>query len=133
MRYLRDIMEERQSELFTKQKVFFAFNDEQFKEGMSKHNLSKEIIIANMGAGMFCPKANAKTVHQQLDIIYKESIQEDMKQGKDKVILRELSNHECFVTGTIDDCVHKLSDYPITEEEIIKVYHKNYSKMTEWL
>jgi len=128
MKYLSEIMENRQSELWEKKKVFFAFNKEQFKEGMKKHYLTSNDKIVNMGAGMFCPKKNAKEVSEQLDKIYKESIVEDMKQGKDKVILRELSNHECFWTGDITDCIEKLSDYPITKEEIIEVFHKNYQK-----
>ena len=132
MLYLSEIMENRQTELFNKKQVFFAFGNDQFKEGMEKHKIPKETKMVKMGAGMFCPSENAKDVINQMDNIYKESIKEDMKQGKDKVILRELSNHECFWTGDITDCVEKLSDYPIKEDEIIKVYRKNYSKMTEW-
>jgi hypothetical protein len=82
--------------------------------------------MVNMGQGMFCPSENVKEVIDQMDLIYKESIAEDMKQGKGKVILRELYNHECFYTGDITDCIEKLSDYPITEEEIKNVYFKNY-------
>ena len=99
---------------------------------MEKHYLTSNDKIVNMGQGMFCPSENVEDVINQMDNIYKESIKEDMKQGKDKVILRELSNHECFWTGDITDCVEKLENYPITEEEILKVYRKNYDKMTEW-
>ena len=132
MKYLSQIMEKNQTALFEKNKVFFAFSDDQFKENMEKHNLTKKDKVVKMGGGMFCPLANAKEVNEQLDIIYKQSIKEDMKQGKDKVILRELSNHECFYTGDVTDCVEKLKHYPITYEEILKVYRKNYDKMTEW-
>tara|TARA_Y100000816_G_scaffold159357_2_gene113914 strand:- start:1962 stop:2363 length:402 start_codon:yes stop_codon:yes gene_type:complete len=132
MKYLSQIMENRQSELWEKKKVFFAFNKKQFEEGMEKHYLTSNDKIVNMGQGMFCPSENVEDVINQMDNIYKESIKEDMKQGKDKVILRELSNHECFWTGDITDCVEKLENYPITEEEILKVYRKNYDKMTEW-
>ena len=93
MKYLSQIMEKNQTALFEKNKVFFAFSDDQFKENMEKHNLTKKDKVVKMGGGMFCPLANAKEVNEQLDIIYKQSIKEDMKQGKDKVILRELSNH----------------------------------------
>jgi hypothetical protein len=126
MKYLSEIMEKRQSELFKNKKVFFAFSGEQFKEGIKKSNLTKETKMVNMGQGMFCPSENVKEVIDQMDLIYKESIAEDMKQGKGKVILRELYNHECFYTGDITDCIEKLSDYPITEEEIKNVYFKNY-------
>jgi hypothetical protein len=54
-----------------------------------------------------------------------------MKQGREAVILRELSNYECFLTGNIDDCVSALEDYKIKEDEIIKVYRKNYKKYAD--
>jgi len=131
MKYLSDIMEYRQNKLFAKNKVFFAFSNDQFKEGIKKHNLPKETKIVNMGGGMICPKENAKEVNTQLKLIYKESIVEDMKQGKQRVILRELQNHECFYTGDPTDCVEKLSDYPITKDEIHDLYRKNYSQYAE--
>ena len=126
MKYLSEIMENQQSELFKSKKVFFAFSNEQFKKGLLEHKIAKDIKMASMGAGMYCPKSNAKDVAESLHTIYKESIIEDMKQGEEKVILRELRNHECFYTGDITDCVEKLSDYPINKEEIKNVYFKNY-------
>tara|TARA_Y100001963_G_scaffold109112_1_gene150796 strand:- start:191 stop:592 length:402 start_codon:yes stop_codon:yes gene_type:complete len=131
MKYLSEIMEEKQTELFNKYNVFFAFNDEQFKEGLNKYNLTKDDKITNMKNGVFCPSKHVKDFINDHYNHYKNSIKEDMKQGKDKVILRELSNHECFYTGDISDCVSTLKDYPIKRGEIIKVYRKNYSKMTE--
>jgi hypothetical protein len=128
MKYLSEIMEEKQSQLFAKYKVFFAFSDKQFKEGMDKYNLTKQDKIINMGKGMFCPSNNVKAFIDKHHLLYKLSIAKDMLQGKDKVIYRELSNHECFWSGDITDCVEKLSDYPITKEDIINVFQKNYQK-----
>ncbi len=130
MKYLSEIMEKKQSDLFKKNKVFFAFGNKQFKDGMKEHNIPKETKMTNMGQGMVCPSDNVKEVIEQLDIIYKESIKKDMKQGKNKVILRELQNHECFYVGDITDCVSKLEDYPIKKEEIVKVYQENYQRIT---
>ena len=126
MKYLSEIMEHRQSKLFKEKKVFFAFSNEQFKEGVEKHKLTKENKMVKMGGGMFCPSGNVKEVIDQMDLIYKESIIEDMKQGKEKVILRELGNHECFYTGDYSDCINKLEDYPIKKSEIKEVFYKNY-------
>ena len=114
-----------QSALFKEKKVFFAFSQKQLNEGIEKHNL-KGIKLINLGQGMFCPRVSAKAVLKALDGIYKLAIEQDLKEnGKEKVILRELYNHECFYTGDITDCIEKLSDYPITEEEIKNVYLKN--------
>ena len=127
MKYLSQIMEYRQNKLFAKNKVFFAFSNDQFKEGIKTHKIKKSTKIVNMGQGMFCPSDNVKEVIDHLDLIYKESINEDMLQGKEKVILRELCNHECFYTGDPTDCIEKLSDYPITTDEIYNIYRKNHS------
>jgi len=130
MKYLSEIMEKKQNNLFKKNKVFFAFSNEGFKKGMKENNISKDTKMVSVGQGMVCPSDNLKEVIDQLDIIYKESIKKDMKQGKDRVILRELQNHECFYVGNITDCVSKLEDYPITREEIVKVYNENYQRIT---
>ena len=126
MKYLSHYMNSGQSVLFKEKKVFFAFSQKQLNEGIEKHNL-KGVKLINLGQGMFCPKINAKSVLTALDGIYRLAIEQDLKEnGKEKVILRELRNHECFYTGDITDCVEKLSDYPINKEEIKNVYFKNY-------
>ena len=83
-----------------------------------------------MGTGMICPKANADKLYQELETIYKDAILEDIKlHTLDRIILRELENHECFYTGDITDCVEKLKDYRnISEEKILKIYKKNFRK-----
>jgi len=127
MKYLQDYMNSGQDALFKEQKVFFAFNDEQVNEGMTKHSIPKEEKIVSLGSGMVCPKANARSVLQALDGIYRLGIEQDIKEnGIDKIILRELYNHECFYVGDITDCVNKLEDYPITKNQIINIYRKNY-------
>jgi len=131
MKYLSEIMEKRQSELFRKYKVFFAFSNEQFKEGMKKNKIPKETKVVKMGQGMFCPSKNIKEVIKEMDLIYKDSIEKDLLQGKEKIILRELINHECFYTGDPTDCIETLKEYPITEEEICDIYRKNYSKYAD--
>ena len=129
MKYLSNYMEEGQSALFKEMKVFFAFNNKQFKEGMKKHNLSKKNKIVSLGQGMYCPKKNGFKVLNALDGIYKLAIERDIKEnGIESIIYRELSNHECFWSGDITDCVEKLSDYPIIKEEIIEVFNKKYKK-----
>lgn len=132
MKYLSEILEHRQTKLFNKYKVFFAFSDEQFKKGYEKCELKQGEKVVNLGSGMFCPKFSASNFLKEHEIVVSKAIKEDLKQGRGKVILRELSNYECFLTGNIDDCVEALKDYGIKEDEIIKVYRKNYSKMTEW-
>ena len=127
MKYLADYMESRQTELWNKTGTFFAFSNKQFEEQEQK---GKEYVF--LGSGMYTLKINASEVIEEGYKIYKESIELDLKENtKDKVILRELSNHECFYTGDITDCIDKLEDYPITKEEIRKIYNKNFSKYAD--
>jgi len=130
MKYLSELMEDKQSEAFQKYQGFFAFSKDQLMEGIKKHNLKKSDKLVNMGAGLICPKVNADKLSKELDKIYKESILEDIQlHGINKIILRELSNHECFYTGDVTDCVEKLSDYPnIDKKLIIKVYNENWER-----
>jgi hypothetical protein len=82
---------------------------------------------------MLSPEENYKEVMNSLDKIYKESIKQDIEEnGKDKIILRELENHEAFYVGSIEDIVHKLEDYPFTEDEIKKIYIKYWDKHSNY-
>ena len=128
MKYLQDYMNKGQDKLFKEKKVFFAFNNDQLDEGIKKHKL-KGVRLVSMGQGMYCPKSNAGQVLQRLDEIYRAGIEQDINDhGIDKIILRELLNHEAFYVGDVADTKRKLMDYPITEEQIIEIYYKNYEK-----
>lgn len=120
MKYLQDFMEDRQTKLFKKTGAIFAFSNKQFLE---QRKLG--ISYVNLKMGLFCPKDQVETLINNLYIIYKESIQEDLKENeKIKIIKRELSNYECYYTGDITDVIEKLEDYNISKAEIIKVFNK---------
>ena len=128
MKYLSDYMEAKQTALFNRTGTIFAFSQKQFKEGRKDN-----VKYVHLGQGMLTEKPFVEEVINGLDKIYKDSIQEDLKEnGKDKIILRELQNHEAFYVGNIEDTVHKLEDYPITEDEISHIYQKNWSKYTDY-
>ena len=120
MKYLSDIVQEKQTELFEKTGAFFAFSNKQVDEG--RNGVPNEDLI-HMGAGLICPKVNKEELRQGLIDINAWGIEEDMKQGKLNVILRELGNYECWFTGDPTECIEALDDYPITKEEILKVFH----------
>lgn len=60
MKYLTEYMEAKQDKLFKKYSVFFAFNTDQFEEGMEKHSISSKTKMTSLGSGMYCPKVEAK-------------------------------------------------------------------------
>ena len=128
MEYLSNYMQEKQTELFNKTGTIFAFSQEQFNE-----KAKKDIKYVNLGQGMLTPDENYIEVIETLEKIYKDSIKQDLEEnGKDKIILRELLNHEAFYVGSIEDTIHKLEDYPITEDEISFIYQKNWAKYSDY-
>tara|TARA_R110002020_G_scaffold424388_2_gene633595 strand:- start:20947 stop:21333 length:387 start_codon:yes stop_codon:yes gene_type:complete len=128
MKYLSDYMEESQTALFKRTGTIFAFSQHQFEQARKDN-----VTYVNLGQGMLTEKPYVEDVINGLDKIYKESIQQDLKEnGKDKIILRELQNHEAFYVGDIEDTIHKLEDYPFTEDDIIQIYQKNYDKYTDY-
>jgi hypothetical protein len=124
MKYLSDYMEGKQTALFNRTGTIFAFSQKQFEEGRKDN-----VKYVNLGQGMLTEKPFVEEVINGLDKIYKDAIKQDLKEnGKDKIILRELENHEAFYVGDIEDTIHKLEDYPITKNQIKKIYQKNYVK-----
>ena len=122
MKYLQDYMTERQSAAFKKAKAFFAFSDKQLQEGLTETNQNKEDVVS-MGNGLIAAKNQASTLFKELEQIYTESIQQDIEEnGLNAIIRRELSNHEAYYTGDIESTVDALEDYPVTAEDIHKVY-----------
>ena len=128
MKYLSDYMEAKQTALFKKTGTIFAFSQKQFEEGRKDN-----VKYVNLGQGMLTEEPYIKDVINGLDKIYKDSIKQDIKEnGKDKIILRELENHEAFYVGNIEDTIHKLEDYPITEDDISHIYQKNWAKYSDY-
>ena len=128
MKYLSDYMEEKQTALFNKTGTIFAFSDKQFEEQKVK---GKQ--YSRLAQGMVTEKGNEIEVIEGLDKIYRDSIKQDMKEnGKDKVILRELLNHEAFYVGNIEETIHKLEDYPITEDDISQIFQNNWAKYSDY-
>ena len=116
MKYLSEYMHDKQSQLFKETNAFFAFSQQQFNEGIIKGNK-----YTSLGGGLFCPSQHVKKLTEGLEKIYRDSIKEDIKEnGLDKIIIRELYNHECFYTGCYTEVVEKLTDYPGITKEMIK-------------
>lgn len=123
MEYLQDYMSERQTALFKKTGAIFAFSRERFDE-----QKQEGVTYVNCGMGMLCPKENADELFKGIDEIYTSSIKQDIEEnGLTAIIKRELNNHECYYSGDIEDCVDKLKDYPVTRDDIQKVFrNKNH-------
>lgn len=124
---LRKEREQKYNDLFRECQVFWAFSNQQFNEGLEKHNLKKEDLVTYIGGG-FLPKSNVTKLEEGMDTI--DKWEEDTIKEFSLVeahIKYELSNHECWYTGDISDAVNVL---PYPEEKVLEVYKKYYSEMT---
>lgn len=127
MTYLSDIIQDRQTKAFEKYGAFFCFSNAQFEE-----RAQKGVKYCSLGAGMVCPKENAKQLLQELSKIVKEGRQEDKKlHGLENIIERELCNYECYYTGNIDEAVEALKGYGVTAEQVRVIYNLNRNKHYE--
>jgi hypothetical protein len=130
MKSVAELKEERQnknSELFNKVGLFWAFSNEQFNT--SKTPLKEGEKYVSIGAGGYLPKSQVDNFLKGMETISKWEKSEIKKQkdGKESHILYELQNYECFYTNHIDD----LDFLPYTKKEIWQVYNKYKEQMQE--
>lgn len=117
---LAKYIQDKQTALFEKHGVFFAFGDAQFKE-RAKPGVE---YVTVMSAGDCVPKENAEAFVEELSALHREGRKELVAEhGIDKIIRYELSNHECTYTGDITDAVEVLAPYGVTREQVLAVYH----------
>ena len=114
------------NQLIETHKGFFAFSEEQLAEGMSKIGITDRKDLTSLAHGMILPKANVdKYLLDSLNAFntYKKTIR-GLKEEKEKAILYELYNHECFYSGDIDTVVEFFKDI-YSKKDIEKVFKKN--------
>jgi hypothetical protein len=128
---LKQKKQEMFSTAFSELGVFFAFNSEQFPEGIN--NLKENGILldgeklTSMGSGGYFPSKNYNALmseNKKIEKWYKFQLKE-IKDGKKDLILYELRNHECFYSRDISDVFEILIPLGITKKEIEKVYNEN--------
>lgn len=118
MKYLQDYVKDEQTKAFRKADAFFTFSVKQFNEGKKEG-----VKYVNLGGGLICNKLKAKTLVKELYTIYKNGIKQDVKEnGLTRIVKRELNNHEADYTGDIEGTADALLDYPVTNDQILKVF-----------
>lgn len=130
---LKKIREEKQTVIFEKYNVFFAFSNEQLRKGVEKCNLQEGEKIISMGLGGYLPKKHLDDFLNEMEALNKWF----KEQGKNKAMRRkliayELSNHEAFYTRDIDDTLNALGD-GYTYDEVYQVYLKEQKKHSAYM
>lgn len=116
---MSQFIQDKQTELFNRLGVFFAFSDKQFKE-QAKDGVEYCTVL---GAGDCVPKQHAKEFAEQLELIHKEGREKELaEKGLDQIIEDELANYECWYTGYIDDAMPSLEAYGATREQVLTVF-----------
>ena len=108
------------SQAVEKNNGFWAFSEKQFLEQYKKH--LKPYV--NLGAGLYAPKSTYKQLRIDIENATNNIVQNDIKKnGIDKIIWRELQNHEAQYTDT-SDTIEALKSYGITADQVNAVYLK---------
>lgn len=131
MKTLQQIKQEResaQSKLFNDVRLFWAFGNKQFEEGLKKINLQESEKVIHIGMGGYLPKNNLDAFlngMKKLNEEYETAIK--AHKLRPKLIAYELANHECYYTGDIQPALDALgSEYTI--EEVLPIYKENLKK-----
>ena len=121
------VVQEKLTKIIDDLKVFFAFSDSQFNEGLEKTGEKKENIVS-MGMGGFLPKENVQKYIEETKALDEWLIQEVKKLNPNEVISYELNNYESYYTGDISTAYEVLKGYGFTREDVLHVFHnKNYN------
>lgn len=127
LKYLSEIIQEEQTALFDRLGVFFAFGNKQFDE-----QKKEGVEYVSMGAGMICPKKNVQSFIDGHSELVKNGRKKDIElHGIDRVIAREISNHESFYTMDKEPAKEALIGYGITDEQFNKVWTIQFNRAVE--
>lgn len=115
--------ETRFNNLVKESKMFFAFSNEQFAE--NKCELEPGDKYVSIGAGGYMPKSKVEFYLNGSKEINKW-FNKAVKEHKEKHILYELSNHECWYAGSVEGSLPALSNY--SRKTVQAVFNKYYSQ-----
>ena len=114
----REMKERHQAEVndFLHQFAFFAFNDDQAKEGLAKLGIKKNAArqkLVSLGAGGYLLKDHVKDWYEmnKRHFAERDAAINDPESGAEfakGMFVVELDNHEYSYTGTCDDAIFSL-------------------------
>ena len=115
--------EEKTNKLIEATGLIFAFSNKQFDE-----QKKEGVKYVSIGAGGLVPKENIDIFSKGMEEIMSWKKLEMKKLKPEFLIEYELSNHECYYTGSIEDALEVLKEYDITREQVMEVYRNTVHK-----
>ena len=107
-------IDQKQTQIFNKYGVFFAFDHKQYHE-----QAKPGIQYAHVGNGMFCQSGTCQEVFDALEALEKENIAWELANNTKKdIIWYELANHECQLTMSYKEIIELMEPYGITKDDI---------------
>lgn len=116
------IRSEAHNKLCTDCRVFWAFSNEQFKEGIAKANLAEGEKVVDIGYGGYIPKSEVERFIQgqkEIEKAFKIAMQDH--EARIAHITYELYNHEANWSHDIESTLDALGN-DFTREEVMAVY-----------
>jgi len=124
-------LKDKHSKEFSEVPIFWAFSNEQFDEGLKKHNIIKGDKIVHIGAGGYIKKTD---IHILDSVIAKHKAEKKEFKKQDKELIKaieyELSNHEYGVTLDPTDTIDCLS-LDMNDERTQKCFKKAKSNFMQ--
>ena len=127
-------LKDKQEQEFNNFPCFFAFNDDQFDDGLKKLDVKKEDLLKN--GGMFYRKSDAHRLKEMM-ILFDEELKKNLENDEFlfDAVRYEIGNHEYVITGDLNEALEVLglSKDTLTEKQTkvvrqaIKAYMKYYS------
>lgn len=121
MKFLSDYLEEKSTEIHNKYGAFYAFSTSQFDAAKVEG-----VKYTNCQGGLICPTEHTGKLITELMDNYDNGVKQDIAEnGIDKIIERELYNHEAFYTGDTEATFDCLELYEgVTPEKVREIYRK---------
>lgn len=128
MEYTKEKEQKKYDTLLKECRVFWAFNEEQLKQGIKENPIEKGEKYTSFGGGGYMPKKNFKAFDKGMGSIAKWK--KESKKDDKAVILYELNNYECFYTGEIDENAwDSLKSLGFSVDQVKRVFNANKEEL----
>jgi len=118
MKTLNDYMDNKTSEIYDKYGAYFAFSSEQFNAKKAEGT-----TYTDVGFGLLCPTQNSEKIVPALIAVQTDAIKQRLTDyGIEKIIRYELSNYECYYTGSTEQAKEVLYQYGATDSQISDIF-----------